>query len=324
MDTSGAPAPTTPPPARGARWVFLGPDGIRAGWSALLFVAIFAALIYLTGHLLIALLEQIGLFPPPPLPGPRFGLIQELGLIIPTLGATATMAWIERRSIWSYGLTDPLRIRRFGFGAIWGFVVLSLLVGVLALTGHLKEDGPELHGVLALRMAVNWLVAFVAVAVAEEMLPRGYLQYTLTRGMGFWLAALFLSVLFGLMHLFNADETAIGIIAAGTAGLVFAYSVYRTGSLFWAIGAHAGWDWAQSYFYGTPDSGQNVYGHLYGAHHEGANWLSGGAAGPEGSILVLLAFAVFVPVIRYTLPRAGVPPFTAGAPPTTRTQPTGA
>jgi uncharacterized protein len=306
--------------SRNARWVFIGPDGIRAGWSALIFAAVFMAIAYLTGHLIGQLLKQMGLLPPTPLAGPRLFLIEELSLIVPTVGATAIMAWIERRSLWSYGLIDAARLRRLGAGTLWGFVALSLLVGLLALTGHLTEDGPELHGVLALRMAVNWFICFAVVGVSEEMLLRGYLQYALARGMGFWPAAVLLSILFGAMHLFNKGETAVGIIAAGTAGLVFAYSLYRTCSLFWAIGAHAGWDWAQSYFYGTPDSGQLVYGHLFGTTPNGAAWLSGGAVGPEGSIFVILAFAFFVPVIRYTLPRVGA--FTAGAPPTARTQPT--
>jgi membrane protease YdiL (CAAX protease family) len=308
------------PPRRDARWVFIGPDGIRAGWGMLLFVAIFAGFAYLTTHLAQLILKQMGTLPP--LPGPRLGLLQESTVIIPTVAATAVVAWIERRSVWSYGLTDPLRLRRFATGVFWGFVALSFLIGILFVTGHIKEDGPELHAALAVRMAVEWFAMFAAVGVAEEMLLRGYLQYTLARGIGFWWAAIVLSVLFGLSHGTNPGENPTGLIAAGFAGFVFAYSLYRTGSLFWAIGAHAGWDWAQSYFYGTADSGFNVYGHLFGAQPLGPTWLSGGKDGPEGSIFVFLAFAVLIPIIRYTLPRTGA--FSAGAPPTTHTPPTGA
>jgi hypothetical protein len=40
-----------------------------------------------------------------------------------------------------------------------------------------------------LKYALLWVVAFLAVGIAEEFAFRGYLQYTLTRGMGFWPAS---------------------------------------------------------------------------------------------------------------------------------------
>jgi len=61
-----------------------------------------------------------------------------------------------------------------------------------------------------------------------------------------------------------------------------------TGSLWLAVGAHAGWDWAQSYFYGVPDSGVLTSGHLLNSSYHGPEWLSGGSTGPEGSVLVLV------------------------------------
>lgn len=293
--------------------IFVGPNGLRAGWRALLFVVLTLVIGVLMTKVAGALIKSlIGYVPNPE--GPRFGLLRESVVIVATVGATAVMAWFEHRPIWSYGLTDPRGGRRFGAGALCGFVALSLLVGFLNLTGYLQLDGPELHGLLGLRLAVDWAVVFTVVAVAEEMLLRGYLQQTLARGMGFWPAAVLLSISFGLIHLGNTGEAAIGIAGAALGGLVFCYSLWRSSSLWWAIGAHAGWDWAQSYFYGTADSGLSVYGHLFGARPLGPSWLSGGTVGPEGSIFVLIAFLVFVPVIRYTLR-----PLTAGELPTTRT-----
>jgi hypothetical protein len=53
------------------------------------------------------------------------------------------------------------------------------------------------------------------------------------------------------------------------------------------VGFHAAWDWGQSYFYGTADSGLIAKGHLYGEHAVGPALWSGGATGPEGSLIVL-------------------------------------
>jgi hypothetical protein len=73
-------------------------------------------------------------------------------------------------------------------------------------------------------------------------------------------------------------------VAAGLAGLVFCFALYRTGSLWWAIGIHAAWDWSQSFLYGVADSGLMAEGHLFATHPVGKPILSGGLTGPEGSV----------------------------------------
>ena len=60
-----------------------------------------------------------------------------------------------------------------------------------------------------------------------------------------------------------------------------------TGSAWWAIGCHAAWDWAESYFYGTADSGLQAKGHFLTTSPVGSTLWSGGTDGPEGSLLVL-------------------------------------
>jgi CAAX protease family protein len=220
---------------------------------------------------------------------------------LPVIIATGIMGRIERRSGWSYGLIDRRGAGHFAWGAWWGFASLSALVGVLVLTGHLSFDSVALTGGTAIRFAVEWAVAFLLVGVAEEMALRGYLQQVLARGIGFWPAAVLLSVGFGALHIPNSGEGMIGVITAGLAGLVFCYSLWRSGSLWWAIGAHTSWDWAQSYFYGVPDSGGMVSRHLLVSHPAGTTWLSGGTIGPEGSIFAVAALLADAVIIRLTL-----------------------
>ena len=120
--------------------------------------------------------------------------------------------------------------------------------------------------------------------------------------LGFWTAALVFSILFGLGHGKNPGESPIGLLSAGLAAMVFCLSLWRTGSLWWAIGFHASWDWAQSFLYGVADSGIMVQHHLLSTHPIGKPILSGGATGPEGSIFIL---AIMVLIILFTLPRSG-------------------
>src|SRR5579862_1241154 len=276
------------------RKIFVGPSGLRIAWRVPLFVGLVAAMALLAGLLIRPSMGAI--------PGPRSFIVVELTTFcIPVIVATWIMGRFEQRSGWSYGLVDRQGAQHFVWGAFWGFFCLSSLIGVLVLTGHLSFDGFALTGGLAIRFAFEWGVAFLLVGVAEEMAVRGYLQQVLTRGLGFWPAAILLSAGFGALHLGNAGEAIIGVTTAALAGLVFCYSLWRSGSLWWAIGNHMTWDWAQSYFYGVPDSGGMVARHLFVSHPMGATWLSGGTVGPEGSIFALGALLADVIIIRLTL-----------------------
>ena len=104
---------------------------------------------------------------------------------------------------------------------------------------------------------------------------------------GFWQAAWFTSTAFGYVHTFNDGESRIGILSAASIGFVFCVSIRLTGSAWWAIGFHGAWDWAQTFFYGTPDSGLPAQGHYLTTTPIGAAFWSGGSDGPEGSVLVL-------------------------------------
>jgi hypothetical protein len=197
---------------------------------------------------------------------------------------------------------------------------MSLLIALLWGTHHLLFSGVLLSPLSGIEYGLGWALSFVGVAFFEEFLFRGYLQFNLTRcfaglfrrfaprsrfttAAGFWTAAVFISFGFGLGHGVNPGESPIGLLCAGLAGLLFAFTLWRTGSLWWAIGLHAAWDWAQSFLYGVADSGSRSAGHLLASHPAGPPLLSGGLTGPEGSLFVLPVMALIVLVIALTLPR---------------------
>jgi membrane protease YdiL (CAAX protease family) len=317
----------TTPPKPTLRGLFLGDDGLRAGWSFLLFIAIFAILA-VTGNKLIAYSHLL----PPPQPHaaahdmtPRISAIGEaLGLIC-LLIAALVMSLIERRPFTRYGLNTRRMPADFALGLFWGLASLSLLIGTLLITHTIAFDGLALHGATALGFAAKWGLVFLLVGLMEEFMTRGYIQYTVSRGVAgivramdaenrhthaisFWIAAFMFSIcLFMAGHLGNHGETVAGILAVGLAGAVFAFSLYRTGTLWWAIGFHSSWDWAQSYLYGTPDSATHAVGHLLNSHPAGSALLSGGTAGPEGSLFVIPTLLFAALVIHLTLPRRQYP-----------------
>lgn len=305
-----------PPRRTGIGHVFVGSDGLRAGWSILLFLVLVVAL-----SLAFDYLHAFG----KPVPGgadhPDGVIIGEAATFAVLAVAAFLVSLVERRPFSRYGLRSARWVSDLLAGLAWGLAMLSLLVGMLALSGALSFDGLALRGVAALRYAALWFVAFALVGLLEEFMFRGFLQYTLARGVagivraispgngraatiGFWVAAIMLSIaLFAAAHLGNGGETALGIVTVGLAGLVFVFALYRTGSLWWPIGFHAAWDWAQSFLYGVADSGHVAEGHLLATHPVGAALLSGGTTGPEGSVLVVPTLLLALHVINRTLPK---------------------
>ena len=313
-----------PPPAESTsilRKIFLGKDGLRAGWSLLIFIALFAAAAFCANFIGHKIRPQA---PGRPQPGeeisPTLGLIAESVPFVITLLITWVMSKIERRPSSVYGLGDSHKAAHFFAGLAWGVLTLSVLVLTLWKMGWLVIDSRLLFGSDVLRYGAIWLFGFLLVGLLEEYLTRGYVQYTLTRGfagiyksifktrhsraLGFWTAAVTLSILFGLGHQKNSGESPIGVLSAGLAGFVFCFSLWRSGSLWWAIGFHTSWDWGQSLLYGVPDSGTMVAHHLLATHPVGKPILSGGATGPEGSIFILAILSLVCLIIFFTLPAA--------------------
>jgi uncharacterized protein len=308
---------TAPQPPR-LHKVFIGKDGLRAGWSLLIFFALLA-IVFITAGVVTRKIH-----PPDPnamKPGSeisiKMGILAEALPFIAVLLVTWVMSKIERRPNSVYGFGGSQKLAHFFAGLAWGVVCLSILVFSLWKAGFLVIDRRLLFGGDVLRYGSTWLFGFLLVALLEEYFTRGYVQYTLTRGLaglyrwglktrhsealGFWTSAVVISFLFGFSHGKNPDESPIGMLSAGLAGIVFCLSLWRTGSLWWAIGFHAAWDWSQSFLYGVADSGLMVQYHLLATHPVGKPILSGGVTGPEGSIFVLAIFGLIVLIIFFTL-----------------------
>ena len=265
--------------------VFVGKQGIRAGWSIGIFFLLLGMFTALFVMPTINLLEKNHLYMKDmqPLQTCASDLAGFLGL----LAATMVMARIEHKPFVYYGLEGTRRFVRFLYGLFCGVIALSILVGALNLSGLLIFDGQQMFGKAAIIYAIGWGVGFFLVGLYEEYLMRGYMMATLTRGIGFWWSALVFSLLFGLIHIMNKGESPVGIASAALVGLVFCISLWYLKNLWWAIGFHASWDWAESYLWGTADSGRVAQGHLFAVHPQGNIFLSGGATGPEGSLLIL-------------------------------------
>jgi uncharacterized protein len=337
-------------PYRGLRWIFIGPQGLRAGWSVLMFVFLFYAFnaVIDIGMLHFHLIDPRNQF------APRTAFFAEAGGLLALILAVTLVGLIEGRRILAYNLTGPRRPQHFLVGVAAGFLGISALVGTLLAGGWLRFGPVALSGAAIFRYALVWGCIFLMAASIEEGMFRCYLQFTFTRGInfwwalgivavlcsdmairvrggaawgvyaaalmgvvpcyilhqkaaprsgtpgsnsGFWYAAWVTSTLFGFVHVSNPNEAWIGIFAAALIGFVLCVSVRVTGSAWWAIGCHAGWDWGETYLYGTADSGLSPQGSYLTSSPAGNPLWSGGAVGPEGSLLVLGALLFLLALV---------------------------
>ena len=149
----------------------------------------------------------------------------------------------------------------------------------------------------ALTDPVTLLVLLALPAAAEEALLRGYVFQASAERWGWGWTLGWTSGAFALIHLANPGIGPLPLVNLALAGVVLGLVVLRTGSLWWATGAHLGWNWGQAAL-GLPVSGlQLVQDPLLEPVLRGAPWQGGGSFGVEGtaaSVLVLSGAAAWL------------------------------
>lgn len=280
-------AGTEPPYAHD---LFFGPDGLRPGWGFVFYLVAFLAIQKFAVQL--AWVHDFGDS------GLWSRILEEAGDLLAAVIPAVVLVGVERRQWSDYGLPGRQAFgRRFWMGAFWGFAAISLVIVALYGAHAFSFGHIVLHGKRLLRFTAFWAIYFVLVGLFEDFLFRGYAQFTLARGIGFWPAAIVLSCIFGLIHRGNEGERWSGVVIAILIGLFFCLTLRRTGNLWFAIGFHAAWDWGETFFYSVPDSGTVWPGHLLSSSVHGPAWLTGGSVGPEGSLLcfavIMLVWAAF-------------------------------
>jgi uncharacterized protein len=280
-----------PSHATGLRAVIIGPEGLRAGWRLLIFLLMLVAMGAGARAVIIRFLVPAG-FNPDKFTPSKVAVPDAFFVLIVTVAAWV-MSKIERRKIGQYGL--PLErglIKQLWLGLWIGFLASSATVLIIYRLHGLQIAKPTIHGATILTSAAAWGGAFLLSAIAEEFLYRGYAQFTLTTGIGFWPAAAVLSALFGFGHLSNQGENIVGALSVVSFGLLLCLFLRQTGTLWCAVGFHLGYDWSQTFFYGVPNSGFIPSHNLFNVTLNGPQWLTGGTVGPEASVVCPLVLAV--------------------------------
>jgi uncharacterized protein len=282
------------------RNLFIGENGIRAGWRLLIYLLMIFGVS-------VGINSAVRMLAGPPsrgAPGVWAQFWQEVIGFALAFGGAVIMSRIERRPLGAYGLpASGMFGKNFWLGALFGLLEITLLIGMISAFGGYSFGTLALHGNEIFLWGLFHLVLFTLVGLYEEFLFRGYTQFTLGDGIGFWPAAVVLSLLFGAVHLGNPGENVVGAAGVVVIGLLWCFTLKRTGNLWYAVGLHASFDWGETYLYSVPDSGTVMQGHLSNSVvHAGPAWLTGGTVGPEGSVFCFLTMGLQFLVVMWLFP----------------------
>lgn len=273
--------------------IFVGPNGVRAGWRFVCFVAVWTFLDHLKN---LVVWDHLLRYKNHPLWHPLDFLVWDGPELAVTLVTAFLMMTLVERRRWpyrNYGLgLQAKSLSHFLEGLIFGFLTPTILILLLYFASAVSFDGLALSGTPLVQFAIVWLLAMVLDGLHDQFLFRGYPLFTLATGIGFWPASILLSVVFGglLSYLLGQTATFVHLLSVTLIFLFTCLSFRRTGSLWFAVGFHAMFAFTALVLYGSPridNGGKSVYGHLLNLRFHGSPWLTGGQGGIEGSILVL-------------------------------------
>jgi uncharacterized protein len=207
---------------------------------------------------------------------------------------------VDRRPVVSLGL-EPTGAR-----ATWlrGALTGGLLMGVIVLAwltvvggASVRGNGDQQRAMAALIVA---FVVFMVQGPSEELLFRGYILQTVSRGWGVWWGVAVSAVVFGALHALNPSSGPLPIanlVLFGAAAALYKLLIDQ-GQLWGVFAIHTIWNWLEEFVFGLQNSGTttnpgNVLLQFLPDTSRPA-WVWGGGFGPEGTLGATLVLALLV------------------------------
>ncbi len=170
-------------------------------------------------------------------------------------------------------------------GAALGWAMLLVAVAPMMLYGSLHPQfwlrprswGLELLGAATIALAT----------LALEVAFRGYLFRRLIEIAGPFGATVLMSLAYAVLSSFRPNSTPLSAAVTFLAGVLLSMAYLRTYALWLGWGLHFAWNAAMALVLGLPIAGYATYNSLVATTVTGPEWLTGGAYGPEGSVVSL-------------------------------------
>ena len=243
-----------------------------------------------------------------PIYGPIRSTLREWGVaelwLEPTsflliLLATWACTLLRRESITSVGLAINGRwFKQFSIGFAISLVQMILIVAAILMIGGVEFTlNPE----RSVTILLTGLYTFLLVALMEELLHRGFIFQRLIDGIGIWGAQLIIAILFAAGHWGNPGMEGTtqfwASLDIGLGAILWGLAYYKTRSLAMPVGMHLSWNWIQGNVLGFGVSGMESQGWLTPVLQDKAQWLTGGAFGPEASVFAVIVDVLFIVIL---------------------------
>lgn len=228
------------------------------------------------------------------------GLISATSLAILTvLSYVYLFKYYEKREISEFSLSGIARSLISGLAL--GAILQALTIFVIFIKG-----GYSVVSINPFSYIVPPLAMAITTAICEETLVRGIVFRIMEEKLGSYLSLVISAILFGALHLQNPNSSMVaGLGLAVQAGLLLAAAFIYARNLWFPIAIHFAWNFTQSAIFGANVSGMSTGKTLVTSEIHGADLLTGGQFGPEGSIQATLFCLVATVVLLYLSRRNG-------------------
>jgi membrane protease YdiL (CAAX protease family) len=237
-------------------------------------------------------------------------LFATLGTIV---GVIIYCRAIERRRLATLGFRRGHTLREYLVGALIGFVLFSLTLGLCVITGTMSYEGVVLGSA---SLIVLFFLGFMVQGLSEELLCRGYFMVSLARKQSLVVAIIVSSSFFGVLHLLNPGVAPLAIVNIFLFGCFMAVYLLKRGNIWGAAAIHSVWNFAQGNIFGTSVSGLEKMESVFAfSSVPGGELINGGAFGVEGGLaatLVLTAALIVALLLKSQNPTPQVVPLSDG------------
>ena len=202
---------------------------------------------------------------------------------------------VDRKTIYSLGWNFSSYLSHAAVGFFVG--VASIGLGTLVLTAmkNLQFTGWNIDaGDIGFALGL-----LILVAVAEELVFRGYILNNLMQSTNKYAALILSSLIFALAHGANPNFSWLAFVNIFLAGLFLGINYIYTQNLWYAVMLHFTWNFLQGPILGYEVSGTNLPG-IFQIDLTGSDLITGGKFGFEGSVIasaVMILFTVVVAMV---------------------------
>ncbi|MDB2672959.1 CPBP family intramembrane metalloprotease [Flavobacteriaceae bacterium] len=202
------------------------------------------------------------------------------------------MQFVDKEKFIDLGFKTKGKLKEFIVGIVAGLIVMGLGYYLLSSMGQLSFQSINFD---MQEILISFLL-FTIVAIVEETLLRGYVLRNLMYSFNKYIALIWSSILFSLMHGFNPNIDTFALIELFLAGILLGQSYIHTKNLWFPIALHFSWNFFQTHF-GFNVSGQETYSLIEFSIVENNLW-NGGDFGFEGSWLSIISSIIMIILVE--------------------------